>query len=121
MNYPLGDNPMASRGRMDIACKRLWCAVLQQAIKDSHWDVTARSWFFSTDQEAGSFLWICTVLDFNPTLILTLLATRYLDEGAFAWWSKTDIPNLTLWREFATTVPIGTEEWQRMQQPGGMN
>ena len=120
MNYPLGDNPMASRDRMEMACKRLWCAVLQQAIKDSRWDVTARSWFFSTDQEVGSFLWICTALDFNPTLILTLLATRYHDEAVFDWWSKTDIANLKLWREFANTVYPGTEEWQWIQ-PGGMN
>jgi len=120
MNYPLGDSPMASRDRMEMACKGLWCAVLQQAIKDSRWDVTARSWFFSEDQEVGSFLWICTVLDVNPELILELLAIRYHDDAVFAWWSKTDIPNLKLGREFANTVHIGTEEWQRIQ-PGRMN
>ena len=111
---------MASRDRMEIACRILWCAVLRQAIKDSRWDVTARPWFFSKDQEAGSFLWICTVLDLNPRFILKPLATRYHDEAVFAWWSKTDIPNRTLWRDFANTVPIGTEELQRIQ-PGGMN
>ena len=114
------DNPMASRDRMEMACRLLWCAVLRQAIKDSRWNVTARLWFFSEDQEAGSFLWICTVLDLNPRFILKPLATRYHDEAVFAWRSKADIPNLTLWRDFANTVPIGTEGLQRIQ-PGGIN
>jgi hypothetical protein len=56
----------------------LWCHVLQQAI----WDVagvkaklpnkeiprlqrSARAWFLSSDQDPGSFLWICHTLSFD--------------------------------------------------------
>lgn len=115
MNYPLGDNPMASRNIMEMACKRLWCAVLQQAIKDSRWDVTARSWFFSKDRGASSFLWICTVLNLKPEDIRKLLVNMHTEDATFARRSKTDIANLKLWRDFIERVNIGKEEWPRTQ------
>jgi len=71
---------MLSRDRLGEACKRLWHAVLQQAIKDARWDVTARTWFWSKDQGTGSFLWICTVLDLSPEFIRRLLVNKYNEE-----------------------------------------
>ena len=62
--------------RMEKTCERLWHAVLKQAIKDARWDVTARAWFRSKDQGAGSFLWICTLLDLSPESIRRLLANK---------------------------------------------
>ncbi|TET63088.1 hypothetical protein E3J48_03070 [Candidatus Aerophobetes bacterium] len=65
--------------RMEKTCKRLWHAVLEQAIKDAHWDVAARAWFWSKNQGIGSFLWICSVLGLSPELIRRLLA-KILEE-----------------------------------------
>jgi len=50
--------------------KRLWAAVLEQAIEDvrrehGHAD-RARAWFQSEGEEVGSFLWICRMLDIDP-------------------------------------------------------
>jgi len=66
---------MPSIDKMEKACKTLWHAVLEQAIKDARWDVTARTWFCSKDQGTGSFLWICAALDLSPEFIQRLLAT----------------------------------------------
>ena len=71
---------MLSRYRSEEAHERLWHAVLKQAIKDARWDVTARTWFCSKDQETGSFLWICTLLDLNPESIRRLLVNKYNEE-----------------------------------------
>ncbi len=62
--------------RMGKRCKRLWHAVLKQAIKDARWDLTAQLWFCSKDQGIGSFLWICTLLDLSPESIQRLLANK---------------------------------------------
>jgi len=62
--------------RVEKRCKRLWHAVLKQANKDARWDVTARAWFRSKDQGAGSFLWICTLLDLSPESIRRILANK---------------------------------------------
>jgi len=111
---------MTSTERTESACKRLWYAVLQQAIKDSRWDVKAHAWFFSEDQWPGSFLWICTVLDLSPEFIQTLLPTRHNNEAIFTGWSKADIHDLKLWNGFVKTLPRGIEESQRTW-PGRMN
>jgi len=71
---------MLSRDRLEKACKRLWHAVLEQAIKDARWDVTAQAWFRSKDQGTGSFLWICAVLDLSPEFIRRLLVIKYNEE-----------------------------------------
>ena len=66
---------------MEDEIKRLWAAVLDQAIKDTlddkgapkgHESIiaeSARAWFSSKSQEQGSFLWICDVLGFDPAAV----------------------------------------------------
>ncbi len=54
--------------------KKLWTAVLDQAIKDALGENLflrqgAREWFRSEDREVGSFLWVCSILDINPDFI----------------------------------------------------
>jgi hypothetical protein len=64
------------------ACKKLWVAVLDRAIKDALEEVPAnesqprefivqgaQAWFRSQSQRVGSFLWICAVLDLHPQLV----------------------------------------------------
>ena len=77
--------------RVEKRCKRLWHAVLKQAIKDARWDVTARTWFCSNNQETGSFLWICTLLDLSPGPIRRLIARKYNDEAILARWSEVTV------------------------------
>ena len=83
------DKTMLSADRMVEACKKLWQAVLKQAIKDARWDVTARLWFCSKDQGTGSFLWICSLLGISPESIRRLVGKKYDDEAIFARWFKT--------------------------------
>ena len=82
---------MLSRYRSEEAYKRLWHAVLKQAIKDARWDMTARTWLCSKDQGTGSFLWICTLLDLSPESIRRLIARKYNDEAILARWSEVTV------------------------------
>ena len=65
---------------MQDACKRLWAAVLEQAMTDiqedhdSHGE-EARKWLQSENPGTASFLWVCDVLDLDPALVRT--ACRY--------------------------------------------
>ncbi|UCF82980.1 MAG: hypothetical protein JSV50_17610 [Desulfobacteraceae bacterium] len=74
---------------MAEAYKRLWAAVLEQAIKDVQGDERAHrgkvrsifsegawAWFRSESQEVGSFLWTCNMLGFEPDFILSLLTRQ---------------------------------------------
>ena len=74
---------------MAEAYKRLWAAVLEQAIKDVQGDARARrgkvrsifsegawAWFRSESQEVGSFLWTCNMLGFEPDFIVSLLTRQ---------------------------------------------
>jgi hypothetical protein len=54
--------------------KRLWAGVLLQAFKDlrpgnNKAQQKAMRWFRSNTERAGSFLWICYILDLNPARI----------------------------------------------------
>ena len=56
---------------MDQTFKKLWSAVLNQAIKDAQqihsiYAEDARTWFRSKSQGTGSFIWICLILDLDP-------------------------------------------------------
>ena len=55
---------------MSEAYRKLWIAVLKQAIKDIG---KCRSWFEDGNKETGSFQWICSVLDLHPGTIKSLL------------------------------------------------
>jgi len=59
---------------MQDACKRLWSAVLEQALTDAQGNYNslreeARKWFLSENYGAASFLWICDVLDLDPDFL----------------------------------------------------
>lgn len=68
---------------MDEACRGLWTAVLDQAVRDAQGSVTtyiqresARAWLRSANQDVGSFLWVCSILDFDPHLFRNRLAEK---------------------------------------------
>ena len=64
-------------------CKELWTAVLILAIEDALGKVhqipqitqkvriieSAQTWFKSKNENVGSFLWICIILDLDPSNI----------------------------------------------------
>lgn len=59
---------------MAEGCKKLWVAVLNQAVKDARSNHStnrdnALSWLRSKNQGFASFLWICSTLGFDPDLI----------------------------------------------------
>jgi hypothetical protein len=55
---------------MAESCKRLWAAVLEQAIEDVNrggfYAQKARVWFQSKSEDVGSFLWVCWMLGIDP-------------------------------------------------------
>jgi hypothetical protein len=66
---------------MDQTCKRLWSAVLNQAIKDAQenhsvYARNARAWFCSKNQGTGSFIWICMILDLDPNAFQSVYKER---------------------------------------------
>jgi hypothetical protein len=70
---------------MEETCKRLWIAVLKQAIEDARGNYhrnreKALSWFNSENQGTGSFLWICSILGFNPNLTRMNLTTSRVSD-----------------------------------------
>lgn len=65
---------------MQDACKKLWAAVLEQAMTDAQehhesYGEEARKWLQSENLGTASFLWVCDVLDLDPGLFRT--AGRY--------------------------------------------
>ena len=74
---------------MSNGYKKLWFAVLEQAINDAEGHVEgpkdyrkliterARAWFFRKNQGIGSFLWLCLMLDLNPESVRRLIAKKY--------------------------------------------
>ena len=51
-------------------CRRLWAAVLEQAIDDLGrgyvYAGQAQAWFQSQNEGVGSFLWVCRMLNIDP-------------------------------------------------------
>lgn len=72
----------------DATCRmlpeaELWTAVIQQAIQDisspdSYEQESARSWFNSSTDAVGSFIWACNVIDIEPSFIRTSLQKQGL-------------------------------------------
>ncbi len=67
---------------MKKSCKRLWAAVLEQAVRDAHgYNISlkedALEWFRSKNKGVGSFLRICFILELNPKFIQITLAGEY--------------------------------------------
>ena len=80
------DDSLMEADAMRDACKGLWVAVLEQAIKDVRGDTSghrghhrpvlreaARAWFGGENREVGSFLWICEILECNPKFALAFM------------------------------------------------
>jgi hypothetical protein len=80
--------------------KRLWAAVLIQAIKDlagftlidnardrPRLQKLARAWFASNNHELGSYLWICDELGLSPSWLrrrmMLSIATDQMTKGGF--------------------------------------
>ena len=74
-------------GAMTDAYRKLWAAVLEQALKDMQVDVRsrkgnvrsllsegARAWFCSESEDIGSFLWTCSILDLEPNFVRSLVS-----------------------------------------------
>jgi hypothetical protein len=74
---------------MSNGYRKLWFAVLEQAIKDSEGYLVssrddndrikqeARRWFLSENQGIGTFLWICLMLDLNPEFLRKHIGKKY--------------------------------------------
>ena len=65
--------------KMDITgCRRLWAAVVYQAVKDIHGSPrgAAADWMYSKRTNVGSMRWICDMLDLDYYKLLTLCMTR---------------------------------------------
>ena len=60
---------------MDVSYKRLWVAVLKQAVEEAlgrkgvRLMKKAQTWLQNDNQTIGSFLWICAVLQLDPQSI----------------------------------------------------
>jgi len=63
----------------DSGYRRLWSAVLWQAIKDAE-NADGRGaafhWIFSRRDDVGSMRWICDMLDFDYNKLQSLCMTR---------------------------------------------
>ena len=68
MNQPIDDS----------GCRRLWAAVLYQAVKDidSNTKGAASHWMWSRRSDPGSMRWICDMLDLDYNKLTHLCMTR---------------------------------------------
>jgi hypothetical protein len=71
------------------ACRNLWLAVLEQAVKDArgarryHSIVKeAREWFKNEDEDPGSFLWVCRILRLDPEAVRGAVEREHYYEAA---------------------------------------
>jgi hypothetical protein len=61
----------------DAGCRRLWAAVLYQAIKDvDYGESPAINWVYSRRKGIGSMRWICDMLDLDYHKLTALCMTR---------------------------------------------
>jgi hypothetical protein len=63
----------------DSGYRRLWSAVVFQAIRDMEYERGRRpavNWIYSRDDGAGSMRWICDMLDLDYHKLLRLSMTR---------------------------------------------
>jgi hypothetical protein len=61
----------------DMCCRRLWAAVLYQAIKDlDEGESPAINWVYARRNSAGSMRWICDMLDLDYSKLQMLCTTR---------------------------------------------
>lgn len=61
----------------DAGCRRLWAAVMYQAIKDLDGGSTSGiNWVYSRHTGVGSMRWICDMLDLDYGKLTMLCTTR---------------------------------------------
>jgi hypothetical protein len=63
----------------DSGCRRLWAAVVYQAIKDMEYETGRRralNWIYSGEDSVGSMRWVCDMLDLDYHKLLRLSMTR---------------------------------------------
>jgi len=61
----------------DAGCRRLWAAVMYQAIKDVDCgDSRGINWVYSRRTGVGSMRWICDMLDLDYNKLSMLCTTR---------------------------------------------
>lgn len=63
----------------DSGYRRLWSAVVYQAIKDMEYETGRRTvldWIYSGEDSVGSMRWICDMLDLDYQKLLHLAMTR---------------------------------------------
>jgi hypothetical protein len=61
----------------DMGCRRLWAAVMYQAIKDvDDGRPPAINWVYSRRSNVGSMRWICDMLDLDYHKLTMLCTTR---------------------------------------------
>lgn len=71
---------------MEEAFKKLWSAVLQQALRDAQGNYysyreEAREWLLSENHETASFLWVCDVLSLDPDLFRNAYRQEWKTRG----------------------------------------
>lgn len=65
--------------QLDLSgCRRLWAAVVYQAVKDIDCSTkgAAADWMFSKSTRVGSMRWICDMLDLDYGKLTTMCLTR---------------------------------------------
>ncbi len=63
----------------DAGCRRVWAAVVYQAVKDMTGEHTRRpaiNWMYSDGSGPGSMRWICDMLDLDYHKLTQLCMTR---------------------------------------------
>lgn len=63
----------------DAGCRRMWAAVVYQAVKDMEYETGRRpaiNWMYSDRTGVGSMRWICDMLDLDYYKLTQLCMTR---------------------------------------------
>lgn len=77
----------------DAGCRRLWAAIVYQAVKDMEYETgrrTAINWMYSDRTGVGSMRWICDMLDLDYYKLTQLCMTRAGRAKILRWGSAGD-------------------------------
>ena len=77
----------------DAGCRRLWAAVVYQAVKDMEYETGRRlaiNWMYSDRTGPGSMRWICDMLDLDYYKLTQLCMTRAGRAKILRWNSDGD-------------------------------
>jgi hypothetical protein len=101
---------------MDDNCRNLWAAVLERAIEDAvrggnYWidRENAKTWFLSDDRDVGSFLWVCDIVNLDPSVLRAfVLGKSDTDKNLPHPGQKWSLPAGNLAGSDRKTGPAGT-------------